>query len=65
MTLNNFLCLNGVRVAKIVASASKPVSLFVEANWQQESRHRNRGSLYLFAPMVNLNEMAEVGETPP
>lgn len=34
-------------------------------NLLQESRHCNRGSAYLFAPMVNLNVMAEVGETPP
>lgn len=30
-----------------------------------ESRHSNRGSAYLFAPMVNFNVMAEVGDTPP
>jgi hypothetical protein len=34
-------------------------------NWLQQSRHSNRGSLYLFAPMANFNVMAEVGETPP
>ncbi len=34
-------------------------------NLLRESRHCNRGSAYLFAPMVNLNVMAEVGETPP
>ncbi|HEY9697180.1 MAG TPA: hypothetical protein V6D10_07960 [Trichocoleus sp.] len=34
-------------------------------NWTQEFRYRNRGSAYLFAPMVNFNVMAEVGETPP
>ncbi|MDH6060634.1 hypothetical protein NWP17_09315 [Chrysosporum bergii ANA360D] len=30
-----------------------------------ETRHSNRGSAYLFAPMVNFNAMAEVGDTPP
>ncbi|BAZ39273.1 hypothetical protein NIES4101_52250 [Calothrix sp. NIES-4101] len=34
-------------------------------NWLQQSRYSNRGSAYQFAPMVNFNEMAEVGETPP
>jgi hypothetical protein len=29
------------------------------------SRYMNRGSIYLFAPMVDFNVMAEVGETPP
>jgi hypothetical protein len=34
-------------------------------NWVQVSRYSNRGSIYLFAPMVNFNVMAEVGDTPP
>lgn len=34
-------------------------------NLLQEIRHCNRGSAYLFAPMVNFNVMAEVGDTPP
>ncbi|WP_255525262.1 hypothetical protein [Fortiea sp. LEGE XX443] len=34
-------------------------------NLLQESRHCSRGSIYLFAPMVNFNVMAEVGDTPP
>ncbi|MEA5551757.1 hypothetical protein VB713_12320 [Anabaena cylindrica UHCC 0172] len=34
-------------------------------NWLQVSRYSNRGSVYLFAPMVNFNVMAEVGDTPP
>jgi hypothetical protein len=34
-------------------------------NWLQGSRYSNRGSIYLFAPMVNFNVMAEVGDTPP
>jgi hypothetical protein len=34
-------------------------------NKLQESRHSSRGSAYLFAPMVNFNVMAEVGDTPP
>ncbi|WP_279239726.1 hypothetical protein [Scytonema sp. UIC 10036] len=34
-------------------------------NWQEESRYSSRGSAYLYAPMVNFNEMAEVGDTPP
>lgn len=34
-------------------------------NWLQVSRYSNRGSIYLFAPMVNFNVMAEVGDTPP
>jgi hypothetical protein len=29
------------------------------------SRYSNRGSIYLFAPMVEFNVMAEVGDTPP
>ncbi len=36
-----------------------------EKNWLQETRHSHRGSALLFAPMVDLNEMGEVGETPP
>ncbi|BAZ09251.1 hypothetical protein NIES4071_10580 [Calothrix sp. NIES-4071] len=34
-------------------------------NLIERSRYSNRGSVYMFAPMVNFNEMAEVGETPP
>jgi hypothetical protein len=34
-------------------------------NLLQEVRHCSRGSAYLFAPMVNFNVMAEVGDTPP
>jgi hypothetical protein len=34
-------------------------------NWLQVSRYSNRGSIYLFAPMINFNVMAEVGDTPP
>jgi hypothetical protein len=34
-------------------------------NWLQQSRYSNRGSAYLFAPMVNFNVMAEVGDAPP
>ncbi|MDZ8055413.1 MAG: hypothetical protein RMX68_025130 [Aulosira sp. ZfuVER01] len=34
-------------------------------NWLQVSRYSNRGSVYLYAPMVNFNVMAEVGDTPP
>ncbi|WP_273038741.1 hypothetical protein [Iningainema tapete] len=34
-------------------------------NWIQEIRYSNRGSVYMFAPMVNFNIMAEVGDTPP
>ncbi|WNN88809.1 hypothetical protein [Gloeocapsopsis dulcis] len=34
-------------------------------NWLQEHRYRNRGSIYLFAPMVDFNVMSEVGDTPP
>ncbi|WP_262984655.1 hypothetical protein [Nostoc sp. PA-18-2419] len=30
-----------------------------------ESRHSSRGSAYLFAPMVNFNVMADVGDNPP
>jgi len=33
--------------------------------WLQESRYSHRGSIYLFAPMVNFNVMAEVGDNPP
>jgi len=36
-----------------------------ERNWIQESRYKSRGSVYMFAAMVNFNVMAEVGETPP
>lgn len=35
------------------------------SNWLQESRHRNRGRAYLFAPMVDFNIMSEVGDVPP
>jgi hypothetical protein len=52
-------------LAKTVHSVSNVVITVEEKNWVQESRHKNRGSTYLFAPMVNFNEMAEVGETPP
>ncbi|WP_339385363.1 hypothetical protein [Aetokthonos hydrillicola] len=31
----------------------------------QMSRYGNRGRVYLFAPMVDFNIMAEVGDTPP
>ncbi len=34
-------------------------------NRLQESRYSNRGSAYLFAPMVDFNVMSEVGDTPP
>ncbi|WP_256379317.1 hypothetical protein [Brasilonema sennae] len=34
-------------------------------NWLQVSRYSSRGSVYLFAPMVNFNIMAEVGDAPP
>ncbi|WP_413175560.1 hypothetical protein [Anabaena azotica] len=34
-------------------------------NFLSESRHSCRGSAYLFAPMLNFNVMAEVGDTPP
>jgi hypothetical protein len=34
-------------------------------DWLQMARHSSRGSVYLFAPMVDFNVMAEVGETPP
>ncbi|WP_256379315.1 MULTISPECIES: hypothetical protein [Brasilonema] len=34
-------------------------------NWLQQSRYGNGGSAYLFAPMVNFNVMAEVGDAPP
>jgi hypothetical protein len=34
-------------------------------NRLQQSRYSSRGSIYLFAPMVDLNVMADVGDTPP
>jgi len=34
-------------------------------NWMQERRYVNRGSAFLFAPMVDFNVMSEVGDTPP
>ncbi|WP_277876117.1 hypothetical protein [Chroococcidiopsis sp [FACHB-1243]] len=34
-------------------------------NYQQERRYGNRGSIDLFAPMVDFNIMSEVGKTPP
>jgi hypothetical protein len=43
----------------------KIVETVKERNWIQESRYKSRGSVYMFAPMVNFNVMAEVGETPP
>ncbi|WP_277877460.1 MULTISPECIES: hypothetical protein [unclassified Coleofasciculus] len=36
-----------------------------QRNWIEESRHSHRGSAMLFAPMVEFNVMAEVGDTPP
>jgi hypothetical protein len=50
---------------KTVGLVSKAVFTLQERNWVQERRHNSRGSSYLFAPMVNFNVMAEVGETPP
>ncbi|MDB9372507.1 hypothetical protein [Nodularia sphaerocarpa] len=41
------------------------ISAAYSRNSLQESRHRNRGSAYLFAPMVNFNVMADVGDNPP
>ncbi|WP_414590354.1 hypothetical protein [Anabaena sp. CCY 9614] len=41
------------------------ISAVYSRNSLQESRHCSRGSAYLFAPMVNFNVMAEVGDTPP
>jgi hypothetical protein len=41
-------------------------SLVVKQNHRlQAYRYANRGSIYLFAPMLDFNVMAEVGETPP
>lgn len=41
-------------------------SLVVNHNSRlQAYRYANRGSIYLFAPMLDFNVMAEVGETPP
>jgi hypothetical protein len=34
-------------------------------NYLQENRHSSRGSAFLFAPMINFNVMADVGDTPP
>jgi hypothetical protein len=34
-------------------------------NLEVEYRYSNRGSAYLFAPMVEFNIMSEVGDTPP
>lgn len=42
----------------------KPLAV-KEKNWLQESRYSRRGSPLLFAPMVNFNVMAEVGDNPP
>ncbi len=47
------------------SSVCNMISAAYSKNSLQESRHRNRGSAYLFAPMVNFNAMAEVGDTPP
>lgn len=33
---------------------------FVQENW-----HNSRGSAYLFAPLVDFDVMAEVGDAPP
>ncbi|MEC4883767.1 MAG: hypothetical protein SAL70_20930 [Scytonema sp. PMC 1070.18] len=46
-------------------SACNMISALYGKGWLHQSRYSNRGSAYLFAPMVNFNEMAEVGETPP
>lgn len=52
--------------AFLVSGSSFFIVVTVEKiNWIQERRHSNRGCAYMFAPMVNFNEMAEVGETPP
>ncbi|MFL9451445.1 MULTISPECIES: hypothetical protein [Nostocales] len=34
-------------------------------NRLRKSRYSSRGSIYLFAPMIDFNVMAEVGDTPP
>ncbi len=47
------------------SSVCNMISAAYSKNSLQESRHRNRGSAYLFAPMVNFNVMSEVGDTPP
>jgi hypothetical protein len=36
-----------------------------QCSWQQQSRHSDRGSACLFAPIVEFNVLAEVGDTPP
>ncbi|MBD2296768.1 hypothetical protein H6G06_25615 [Anabaena sphaerica FACHB-251] len=52
-----FLAYNSFVCSMIRASSCK--------NSLPDSRHSSRGSAYLFAPMVNFNVMAEVGDTPP
>jgi hypothetical protein len=47
------------------SSVCNMMSAAYSKNSLPESRHSNRGSVYLFAPMVNFNVMAEVGDTPP
>ncbi len=65
------LLLKNINVVIIVtwsvckSSVCNMVRAAYSRNSLQESRHRSRGSAYLFAPMVNFNVMAEVGDTPP
>ncbi|WP_236140946.1 hypothetical protein [Nostoc sp. CMAA1605] len=47
------------------SSVCNMIRAIYSRNSLQESRHSNRGKAYLFAPMVNFNVMAEVGDTPP
>lgn len=60
-----------IHVIKIViglvckSSVCNMMRVMYSKNSLQESRHSDRGRPYLFAPMVNFNVMAEVGDTPP
>lgn len=56
-------CLKLVFDLSVFASHSSSVKN--NRNRVQESRYSQRGSAFLFTPMVDFNEMSEVGETPP
>ncbi|TAE58516.1 MAG: hypothetical protein EAZ76_05390 [Nostocales cyanobacterium] len=41
------------------------VKVLYSTNLLPDERYSSRGSAYLFAPMIEFNVMAEVGDTPP
>lgn len=69
MVEEHYLChYQGVLYEECISKSHWHIMITTAAdskNWLQGSRYSNRGSIYLFAPMVNFNVMAEVGDTPP